>query len=162
MDIWFDLPDMNFGRYYHSSCSLADKFVYVFAGISSSTKKYFNSIERFDSMAKGAQKVWQIINIEVDKFPVRQGAGSAQINQNEIMIFGGFGGEFLKDSYIFKHNECQLIKFERETPIKLFAYQMPTIHDETTNSVITADWQSKKVLMFNAQQEWTIVKDLQN
>jgi hypothetical protein len=77
MDIWFDLPDMNFGRYYHSSCSLADKFVYVFAGISSSTKKYFNSIERFDSMARGNQKVWQIINVEVEKFPVRQGPGSA-------------------------------------------------------------------------------------
>lgn len=150
MDIWFDCPDLNFGRYYHSSCSLAEKFVYVFAGISSATKKYFNSIERFDDTAKGNEKVWTSINIEVEKFPVRQGAGSAQINQNEIMIFGGFGGDFLRDSYIFKHKEGTLTRFEKETPIKLFAYQMPTIHDESTSSVITADWQSKKVLMFNS------------
>lgn len=106
MDIWFDLPNLNFGRYYHSSCSFADQFVYVFAGIASSTKKYFNSIERLDTMAKGNQKGWAIINIELDKFPVRQGAGSSQISQNEILIFGGFGGEHLRDSYIFKHDEC--------------------------------------------------------
>jgi hypothetical protein len=71
MDIWFDLPDMNFGRYYHSSCSLANRFIYVFAGIASSTKKYFNSIERFDSTAKGDQKVWEVINVDVANFPVR-------------------------------------------------------------------------------------------
>jgi len=45
---------------------------------------------------------------DVTKFPVRQGAGSAQINANEILIFGGFGGEFLKDCYILKHNESSL------------------------------------------------------
>lgn len=71
MDIWFDLPELNFGRYYHSSCTLNDKWIYVFAGISSTTKKYFNSIELFDFNAKGTEKVWKIMDISVDKFPVR-------------------------------------------------------------------------------------------
>jgi hypothetical protein len=51
------------------------------------------------------------------------------INEREIMIFGGFGGDFLKDCYIFKHEEGQLVKSQREPPIKMFAFQMPTIFD---------------------------------
>lgn len=110
MDLWFDLPSLNQGRYYHSSCSFLEKWVYVFAGISQLSKKYFNSIERMDTKASGAKKVWEEIQVETSKFPVRQGAGSAMINANEIIIFGGFGGDFLKDCYIFKHNEGQLVK----------------------------------------------------
>ena len=48
LDIWFDAPDLNEGRHYHSSCGFKDHIVYVFAGIANSTKKYINSIERYD------------------------------------------------------------------------------------------------------------------
>jgi len=161
MDIWFDLPSLNNGRHYHSSCTLGNQFIYVFAGISSETKKYFNSIERFDSMGKGAKRDWAVITIAVDKFPVRQGGGSIAINQNEILIFGGFNSDYLQDSYIFKHSECMLIRQEKDTPIKLFTFQMPTLFDETTGTVITADWQTKKVMNYNAgTRAWTIVSDL--
>ena len=48
MDIWFDAPDLNEGRHYHASCSFKDRFVYVFCGIKNATKKYINSIEKYD------------------------------------------------------------------------------------------------------------------
>ena len=48
IDIWFDLPDLNEGRHYHASCSFRDRFVYVFCGISNTSKKYCNSIEKYD------------------------------------------------------------------------------------------------------------------
>jgi len=76
MDIWFDLPPLNQGRYYHSSCILADRWVYVFAGIANSTRKYFNSVERLDTAAAGASKVWEMLDFPVEEFPVRQGPGS--------------------------------------------------------------------------------------
>jgi hypothetical protein len=59
LDIWFDLPQLNHGRHYHASCTLANKYVYVFAGITNATKKYSNSIERFDS--ENAKNGWEII-----------------------------------------------------------------------------------------------------
>lgn len=33
MDIWFDLPDLQKGRHYHSSCAFQERFIYVFFGI---------------------------------------------------------------------------------------------------------------------------------
>lgn len=66
MDVWFDLPSLNNGRYYHSSCVLGDKWIYVFAGIANATKKYFNSIERIDMSATGNKKVWEIIDIPIE------------------------------------------------------------------------------------------------
>lgn len=33
LDMWFDFPNLNFGRHYHSSCVLSEQWIYVFAGI---------------------------------------------------------------------------------------------------------------------------------
>ena len=71
MDIWFDLPNLNHGRYYHSSCVLADRWIYVFAGIANATRKYFNSIERLDTTATGVNKVWEMLDYSAEQFPVR-------------------------------------------------------------------------------------------
>jgi hypothetical protein len=49
IDIWFDIPQLNEGRHYHASCSFLDRFVYVFCGISNTSKKYINTIEKFDN-----------------------------------------------------------------------------------------------------------------
>lgn len=48
LDIWFEVPVLNEGRHYHASCSFKERWVYVFCGISNASKKYINSIERFD------------------------------------------------------------------------------------------------------------------
>ena len=46
IDEWMELPKMNIGRHYHSSCNLNHKFVFVFGGIRNDQKKYSNRIER--------------------------------------------------------------------------------------------------------------------
>ena len=48
IDLWYELPDLNIGRHYHSSCSFRDQFLFVFCGIANSTRKYINSIEKYD------------------------------------------------------------------------------------------------------------------
>lgn len=162
VDLWFDMPMLNQGRYYHSSCGFNDQWVYVFCGISISSKKYFNSIERLDTKAVGSNKVWQEMQLTNDSpnFTVRQGCGSSQINNNEILVFGGFGGEFLKDCHLVRHSDFKLSKFPREPPMKIFAFQMPTLYDLQSGNMLTADWQSKRVLRFDNQQKWYVVKDL--
>lgn len=107
MDLWFDYPQLNFGRHYHSCCSFEDSWVYVFAGIASQTKKYFSSIERLNIEAKGSEKKWEIIEVPIS-FTPRQGAGSAQFNSKELLIFGGFGGDFMKDVFVFDHQSKQM------------------------------------------------------
>jgi hypothetical protein len=56
--MWFDIANLNEGRHYHASCSFKDRFVYVFCGILNSTKKYCNSIEKYDSTIRGP---WELI-----------------------------------------------------------------------------------------------------
>lgn len=58
IDVWFDIPNLKEGRHYHASCSFSDRFVYVFCGISNSSKKYINTIEKFDNVTKGE---WELI-----------------------------------------------------------------------------------------------------
>jgi hypothetical protein len=134
--------------------------VYVFAGIANATRKYFNSIERLDTTLPGSQKVWEIVDVPIESFPVRQGPGSTAISSNEILLFGGFGGEYLKDVYILKHNEKKIEKIA-DSIIKIFGYQMPTIFDSNSRCVITADWESKKTAMFRvADKQWSLMKEL--
>jgi len=74
LDVWFDQPKLNHGRYYHSSCVFNKKWVYVFAGIDTTTKRYFKSIERFDSTSTSEnQKQWELIETKNPEFTPRQG-----------------------------------------------------------------------------------------
>jgi hypothetical protein len=98
LDIWFEIPPLNEGRHYHASCSFKDRFIFVFCGISNASKKYINTIEVFDHNTK---KAWNLVSIPPANFPARQGLGVAQMNNEEILIFGGFSGKFMKDTHIF-------------------------------------------------------------
>ena len=92
---------------------------------------------------------------------MRQGPGSTQISANEILIFGGFGGDYLNDVYILKHNDKTIVKIG-DSIVKVFGYQMPTIFDSNSQCVISADWQSKKTVMFKVQgRSWHLMKELQ-
>ena len=76
-------------------------------------------------------RVWERIkmNFEIDAFPPRQGLGVAQINQSNILIFGGFSGKFLKDAYILNHQTKEVAKAPHQPQYELFSFQMPTIFD---------------------------------
>jgi hypothetical protein len=137
IDLWFEVPQLNEGRHYHASCSFLDRFVYIFCGISNSSKKYINSIEKFDNLTK---KSWELINIPVENFASRQGLGVAQMNQDEIMIFGGFNGKFMKDAHILKASTKQLRPAEVQPTMELFLFQMPTVFEQSTGSIYTVDW----------------------
>jgi hypothetical protein len=55
-------------------------------------------------------------------FPERQGCGVSQINESEIVIFGGFSGKFLRDAYFFDV-QSNTIRKSANAPIwDLFAY----------------------------------------
>jgi hypothetical protein len=60
---WSNLPDLNIGRYYHSSCSFNANKVFIFCGIEQATKKYMDSIEFIDLTKKENQR-WH--NFEVN------------------------------------------------------------------------------------------------
>jgi len=68
LEIWFELPDLNIGRHYHSSCSFYDKSVYVFCGIANNTRKYINHIERYDHSNRNK---WHLIELSTRLFPER-------------------------------------------------------------------------------------------
>lgn len=46
---WSDLPELNQGRYYHSSCCFNGTKVFVFCGVEPIFKKYIDSIEVLDT-----------------------------------------------------------------------------------------------------------------
>ena len=157
LDLWFEIPNLNVGRHYHSSCTYNDRFVFVFCGIAQSGKKYCNSIERYDSQNRSDS--WVVINIPSTQFAERQGAGVVQITQDEIVIFGGFSGRFLKDCSVFHATNNSMRKAAVQPDMDLFAFQMPTVRigDRT---IITADWQSKKVIEYTCDGRFKPVKDL--
>ena len=48
LDLWYEIASLNEGRHYHSACTFEERFLYVFCGISNDSKKYINTVERFD------------------------------------------------------------------------------------------------------------------
>jgi len=135
--------------------------VYVFAGIDVHSKRYFNSIERLDtSYNTDAPGKWEVIQDLAPQFTIRQGQCSHQVNKNEIVVFGGFGGDFLDDVFTFNHSEGTMRREERDAPQKIFTYQMPTLYDEVKKHVLTVDWKTKKTLLYQEDKTWTALRQL--
>ena len=151
IDLWFEMPDLNVGRHYHSSCAFADKNIYVFCGIANHTRKYINSIEKYDSSNKSK---WSIIDISPRIFPDRQGCGVIQRDNKDLLIFGGFSGKFLKDSYLFDTNTNALTR-TNQTPHEVFQFQMPVAFDSTNNDIFSCDMQRMFVYKFSESGNWT-------
>jgi len=136
------MPSLNVGRHYHASCTFSGQYVYVFCGIAHEGKKYCNSIEMYDNQTR---KPWTLIKFETISFPERQGCGVSQVNDKEIIVFGGFSGKFIRDSYLFNVEENLMQRTAQSPTWDLFAYQMPTLLDKPTGTVLTADWSNKKI-----------------
>lgn len=66
----------------------------------------------------------------------------------------------MKDAYYLNAITQQVRKAEHNPSIELFTYQMPTVYDEQTNSVFTADWHKMKIVSYNQRGNWQIIKDL--
>lgn len=147
IDLWFEMPDLNIGRHYHSSCSFRETSIYVFCGIANSTRKYINTIERYDQANKSR---WTQIDISNKTFPERQGCGAVQKDGQYMLIFGGFSGKFLGDCYYF---DCTTNDMTRAppTPNDLFLFQMPVMFDTGTQSIFACDMQRHQVYKFNNQ-----------
>lgn len=161
LDTWFNQPSLNKGRHYHSSCVFNDQWIYVFAGVESTTKKYTNSIERFNyAQTVSNETKWELILDINPAFTIRQGLGSVQVSAQEILLFGGFSGEFLDDVFTLKHTDTTIVRHEKDVPNKMFLFQMPVLFDVTKAKLIAVDWKSKKALAWNKKTNWQILKEL--
>jgi len=82
-----------------------------------------------------------------------------QITDREIVIFGGFSGRFLRDCSIFDAQSNEMRKAAVQPDMDLFAFQMPSVRTGE-RTIITADWQSKKVIEYNCDRVFKPIKDL--
>jgi len=79
---------MNYKRNRHTACSFSERYVYVFGGlIGEDLSKMENTIELFDFKTKAP---WIELNINLSPGIMM---GAAQINNREIILFGGFNGK---------------------------------------------------------------------
>eukprot|EP00347_Sterkiella_histriomuscorum_P011771 403371155 len=163
-DAWVELAMFNQGRHYHSSCSFQSKFVYIFCGISNETKKYLNSIERLEfdpnSIQNSLKKTW--VKLEIANMALlqpRQGSGVCQVNDNEILIVGGFCGQFSNETFFLNTQTNSIRKAYNELKDNIFPFQVPTIADPLNRSVYTVDWQTYKLYQFKNDQ-WQFQKKI--
>jgi N-acetylneuraminic acid mutarotase len=157
MDMWWEIPDLNVARHYHSSCTFAEQYVYVFCGINNSTKKYLNSIERFDHKNPGK---WELIDPGMI-LPVRQGCGTTYTGNNQIIIFGGYSARMLKDAYFFDVETHKVKPIPKQPVIEIFSYQMPTLYDSASKKVYSADWSKKKLYhIIPGETDWRLAQEL--
>mmetsp|Transcript_11436 Transcript_11436/g.19322 ORF Transcript_11436/g.19322 Transcript_11436/m.19322 type:complete len:207 (-) Transcript_11436:187-807(-) len=151
LDVWFDMPDLNVGRHYHSSCTFQEKMVFVFCGIANSTRKYINTIERYDHTNR---LKWHLIELSNKDFSERQGCGAVQRDNKDILVFGGFAGKFRNDSYLFD-TATNTIKPTAAIVNDCFCFQTPTVYDSETKSAYSCEMMQRSVFKFDQRSLWS-------
>ncbi len=81
------------------------------------------------------------------------------MNKDELLIFGGFNGKYMKEAHIFTHSSKKIRLSESQPHFEMFLFQMPTVFEQSTNSVFSVDWQKMKVIQFN-NKTWSTVADI--
>lgn len=105
-NVWIELPELNEKRCGLSACSIG-AMIYAIGGWN---QDYLNVIERLNTSAK--KNKWEELNLGALK-PV-QLVGAAGINDNEILIFGGYQMKetLVKDCYVVDIKNLSLHKKE--------------------------------------------------
>jgi N-acetylneuraminic acid mutarotase len=155
---WTELPDLNTGRYYHSSCSFNESKVFVFCGIEHMTKKYLDTIEFLNLSEK--ELGWQKFEVNYGEkvtWPLisgRQGLGTCQYDNDSVMLIGGYTqGVFSDESFIIDV-ETRTFRSKATLPIEAFPFAMPTVSDISNKIVYTVDWSKFKVMKFH-EDKWS-------
>ena len=88
------------------------------------------------------------------QFPDRQGCGVIQKDAQNILIFGGFSGRFLRDSYLFNVNNNQLTRTQ-QTPNETFVFQMPVAYNPADQAIYSCDFQHMVVFKCDHANDWS-------
>ncbi len=90
----------------------------------------------------------------------RQGCGVCEVlGSNEILIVGGFHGNFSNETFFLNTTNNQIRKAYNELKDNIFPFQVPTIVDPNNRSVITVDWQTYKLYELK-NEAWSLKKKL--
>ena len=149
------MPDLNVGRYFHSSCAFSNKTIFVFCGLENSSGYHgqdVNSIERYDFSQK--QK-WELISIDESVFPVRSWPGAVQRDEQTILIFGGQQKGRRSDSYIFNINTLE-VKQTMDLPKRIDMDQMPSFYDHKSKCIYAVFYHGGEVYKFDKDEKWSI------
>ena len=152
---WNMLPQLNQGRHYHASCEFNNEYVYVFCGISNTTRRYMSTVERVNvkHAIQNLNTAWEVIEVKdpqgnANCIAARQGLGAAQYDGDNIMIMGGFGGKYFSESLNLCVSTNQVTKTAQQLPATVFPFAVPTLSDGESLEVYTVDWTTYKLFKF--------------
>ena len=81
------------------------------------------------------------------------------MNKDELLVFGGFNGKYMKEAHVFTHSTKKVRPAESQPQMEMFLFQMPTVFEPSTSSIFTVDWQKMKVIQFQ-NKTWSITADI--
>lgn len=132
----------------------------MFCGISNTTKRYISDIERIDisQCIQGLRTNWSKVNLQPGiKIAERQGLGAAQLDNEGIMIVGGFGGKFLNESLYLHVGQNKIYKTKDQPTENMFPFAVPTVSKPEEATLYTVDWTAYKLFRFKNQKWQTLV-----
>merc|ERR1711920_1124309 len=115
---------------------MGNEYVYVFCGISNTTRRYMSTVERLNvkHSIQNLNTQWEIIEVKdaansASPIAARQGLGAAQYDGDNIIIMGGFGGKYFSESLNLNVSTNQVTKTPSQLPATVFPFAVPTLSD---------------------------------
>ncbi len=97
---WKRLPDLNEAKFSQGLCFFNNgSTLYSFGGLLKTSNLQYQPTDKIESLSKG-QNTWKILNVKLP-FPTFD-IGSFELNQTEILLFGGFNDGSLDKVLSFK------------------------------------------------------------
>jgi len=155
-NLWKLLPNINEKKYGVAPCCFEQRHVYIFGGftIDEGIEKFLSTIEYLDY--KSEVQKWEIIKVNgINTLKPRIDMAAIQINKTQILVFGGYNGEFREFSNIFTPGDKSIIETEAMTKGEAFNARKPVIHND---KVYIIGYKQKDIHIFDTKvSKWSIV-----
>lgn len=159
-EVWKEIAPMTCKSINFSTCTFGDRFIYKFGG-KMNHRELCHQIERFDT----TRNLWEPIplrvgqNEDISRLSFGCCAGSIQVSENEIFVFGGMNQDYsegITSSFVLRNREdgSHIIERIDQYPLPIreaFWSQQAIIHDGVIYALqnIASEGQNKKVFMDN-------------
>lgn len=112
---------LNFARSRAAICPFNDQFIFAFYGTDSENKNT-GSIESYDITTDK----WEIVNVinHINGLEVSF-AGALQINESEILIFGGFHESFNEEGEIVSSRKLMTLNVQNDCALRIYNENLP-------------------------------------
>ena len=153
---WTQIPSLNSAKYVVGGCVFNDRYIYIFGGAGAHYQAYLEEIELLD--CEEEEEGWKKVTIvNKEGWSPRYYIQAIQVDNRNILLFGGYNGADIKDSFLFDVPKREFKKLPDLKEATRFTYNRTSSAVLVEGKVFAVDYNNRIHTYDLAKNIWDMI-----